>query len=149
MLNTIAQAHGLLTEVDLADALVAYETDLSRELGPLEAQLSRNVITGAPGDIMQHMGYVETWRDRVTRFLMVAAACVEHAKSDNFEAVSDKKMTEERRKSYQRRLAGGWDALYGRLEQLIKSIDSRVNLCKKVLGIDSETGALGTYRRAV
>ena len=146
MLNSIAQAHGLLTEADLAQALLGYENDLARELQPFEAQLTRNIITGSPADIMQHMGYVETWRDRVTRFLMVAAACVEHAKSDHFEATSDKKMTEERRKAYQRRLAGGWAALQARLENLVDSIDSRVNLCKKVLGIDAE--AMAYHRKA-
>ena len=146
MLNTIAQAHSLLTEVDLADALVAYEVDLATVLGPLEAQLCRNIITAAPGDIMQHMGYVETWRNRVTRYLMVAAACTEHAKSDHFEPVSDKKMTEEKRRAYQRRLAGGWAALQAWLEELIRSVDSRVNLCKKVLGIDAD--AMAYHRKA-
>jgi hypothetical protein len=146
MLNSIAQAHSLLTEADLAEALIAYEADLGRELAALEAQLTRNVITGAPGDIMQHMGYVETWRDRVSRFHMVAAACVEHAKSNNFELVSDKKVTEIRREAYQRRLAGGWVALKARLENLLDSIDSRVNLCKKVLGIDAD--AMAYHRKA-
>ena len=152
MLNTIAQAHNLLTEDALRQALLDYENDLVRELAPLEDQLVRNIITGAPGDIMQHMGYVETWRDRVSRFLMVTSACVEHAKSDHFElppcTVDGKfiKATEVRREAYQRRLAGGWVALKGRLENLLDSIDSRVNLCKKVLGIDAE--AMAFNRRA-
>jgi hypothetical protein len=146
MINTIAQAHGLLTEKDLLDALTDFESDLNLALDPLVQQLARNIITGAPQDIQQHMGYVETWRDRVTRFLMVASACVEHAKSDHFEVISEKRVTENKRESYQRRLAGGWVALKIRLEHLIDSIDSRVNLCKKVLGIDAEVAA--SYRRA-
>ena len=146
MINTIAQAHGLLTEKDLLDALATFESDLNLALDPLVQQLARNIITGAPQDIQQHMGYVETWRDRVTRFLMVASACVEHAKSDHFEVISEKRVTENKREAYQRRLAGAWVALKIRLEHLIDSIDSRVNLCKKVLGIDAEVAAL--YRRA-
>ena len=145
MINTIAQAHGLLTEKDLLDALATFESDLNLALDPLVQQLARNIITGAPQDIQQHMGYVETWRDRVTRFLMVASACVEHAKSDHFEVISEKRVTENKREAYQRRLAGGWVALKIRLEHLIDSIDSRVNLCKKVLGIDAEVAA--SYRR--
>jgi hypothetical protein len=153
MLNTIAQAHGLLSAKDLQDALAAFEHDLDAALDPLVLQLSRNIITGAPGDISQHMGYVETWRDRVTRFLMVVSACVEHAKSDHFEltAITTEKggtkyAPEDKREAYRRRLAGGWVALKARLENLIDSIDSRVNLCKKVLGIDADVAAW--HRRA-
>ena len=60
MINTIAQAHGLLTEKDLLDALMDFESDLNLALDPLVQQLARNIITGAPQDIQQHMGYVET-----------------------------------------------------------------------------------------
>lgn len=147
MISTIAEAHGLLTAEDMETALLQTEHDLNNALEPLRSQLQVNLLSGDPSDIYMHMGFVESWRDRVARHLVVIQAVYEHSKSDHFELKIDSKPTEFKRDQYRRRLSGGWAALQTGLENLIESIDSRVNICKKRLGVEGDALKTGNFPR--
>jgi hypothetical protein len=140
MLSTIAEVLQIHTEEDLNAALLQWERDLNETLDPLKRQLAKNVLSSDVQSLEQHMGYVESWRVRVVNYLMLAEALVEHAKSDHpgFLLPAEKGITEIKREAHQRKLAGGFKAIAGMLERLIDSIDSRVNLAKKVLSAEAE-----------
>lgn len=143
MIHTIAQVLKINTEGDLLNTLVKMDEQYQEEIKSLRDALAKNVFSLDPTSLEAHAGLVDSWRDRAAHFLMIAEALTEHAKSDRFDLAG--KSTEEKRKMHQRALSGGFAAWSKRLEHLIRSIDSRVNLCKKLLGIESE--AAGSYRR--
>jgi hypothetical protein len=142
---TIAQVLKLHTEEAMQATLFQLDEQYEEALMPLTQALARNVFSMDPQTLEAHSGLVESWRDRVARFLMIVSALREHAKSDRFELPREKGITETKREMHQRTLAGGYEAWKVRLENILKAIDSRVNLCKKLLGIESD--ATSSYRR--
>lgn len=142
---TIAQLLSIRTEEKLMQVLYKLDEQFEEALQPLTQALAKNIFSMDPITLEAHAGLVESWRDRVAKFLMVASALREHAKSDRFELPREKGITENKREAHQRALSGGFDAWKIRLENIIKAIDSRVNLCKKLLGIEAE-GA-GSYKK--
>lgn len=146
MLSSLAEVLGITDYARLNEVAVQTDSEFREVLKPLSAALAQNVTSSDPVTVREHMGYVESWRDRVTRMLMLTTALVEHAKSDYFKLPDEKGNTEFVRDQYRRRLAGPYIAIQQRLEHLIDSIDSRANLCKKITGFDVEVA--GQQRRA-
>lgn len=93
------------------------------------------------------MCYVESWRDRVTKYNALTSAFVEHAKSTYFVLPPGKGITAVDKEAHQKKLLAGFVGLRCYTEELIKSVDSRVNLCKKLMGI--ELDGSGFNRAAV
>jgi hypothetical protein len=64
---------------------------------------------------------------------MLANAFVNHGKGHHFLLPSGKNITATDREAYQKTIVGSCSAVVSYLEDKIKSIDSRVNLCKILL----------------
>jgi len=128
------------------DALVAardkFEEDLNAKIAPLVTQLEANILSTDVATIETHMAFIESWRSRLVKYHALASAFTDHAKDSTFlvskttEGDKPIKISEIERDAYRRKLSGGFAALQTLLEGYIDSIDSRVNLAKKVLGIE-------------
>lgn len=144
-MQSIKQIFSIKTVVELEAARDQFEEELSVKLQPLLGKLESNILSSDVASIEQHMAYVESWRARLVRYHSFASAFTDHAKDSTFLASklaeSGEKIVktpEIERDAYRRKLAGGFSALLVYLEGLIDSVDSRVNISKKVLGIEAD-----------
>lgn len=138
MSYTILEILKIKTEQDLDAALGNFESDLYRTLKPLRDRLVMQILTQDVPELELHMTFVECWRDRVGKYLSLASCFVEHGESTDFLLPTSKGVTAMDREAYMTKMTKGFSAIKKDLEELIRSIDSRVNLCKKLLGIESE-----------
>lgn len=119
-----------------------FEQELDTKTSPLVDKLDQNILSSDVASIEQHMTYVESWRARLVRYHSLASAFTDHAKDSTFLAakssdeVNTKRIPEIERDAYRRKISGGFAALQVRLEGLIDCVDSRVNIAKKILGIE-------------
>jgi hypothetical protein len=143
MVGSVRELLQIKTPEDLQAAFIEFEAGLDGVLSELQNVLDQNILSTDRVDSAEHAGYVESYRDQVSRYLYLAAGFVEHAKSSDFLLPAEKGITESVRDAWRRKMAGPWTALQLRLEHLIDSIDSRVNLVKKSL----ETESRGEKRR--
>jgi len=125
-----------------------FEVELTSKLKPLVDALDKNILSSDVAAIETHMAYVESWRARLVRYHAFASAFTDHAKDSTFltsktndDGEKVVKVPEIERDAYRRKLSGGFAALQGYLEGMIDSVDSRVNLAKKVLGIEVNDNA--------
>jgi hypothetical protein len=138
MVSSIVEILKIRTEKDLHDALGEFEGTIEQTLKPLTDKLRQQVLTSEVQQLEMHMTFVESWRDRVAKALMFAAAFEQHGKSHYFLLPGGKNITTTDREAYQKSITSGASALCAYLEHLIRSVDSRVNLCKKLLGNEAE-----------
>lgn len=147
MISTIRDIFKVNTVADLEQGLAQFDTELNDKVEPLLEKLRQNILSTDVTSVQIHMAYVEAWRVRLVKYLSLASAFVEHAKDSTFLAEKHKdngdsekptRVPEIERDAYRRKMSGGFVALQVYLEGLIYSVDSRVNLCKKVLGIEVE-----------
>lgn len=134
-------------KIDTVEALTAardqFEDEITSKLKPLVDKLEQNILSVDVVSIETHMAFVESWRSRLVRIHSLASAFTDHAKDSTFLAAKTNgdtekpiKISEIERDAHRRKLSGGFTALQVYLEGLIDSVDSRVNLSKKVLGIE-------------
>lgn len=95
----------------------------------------------------QHMAFVEAWRNRVARYLYLVDGFVSYSKSSQFSLPVEKGTTEAVRDAWKKTLCGPFEAVQRRLENLIESIDSRVNMCKKKVGMEEVVGGPASRSR--
>ncbi len=146
MVNKIQDILLIENSQDLITSFLEFDEQIEAAIEPLEALLELNISSDVTS-LHNHLTDVERWRVRCTRFHSFATAFVEHAKSRIFLLPKSKENTEMDREAQKKTLSAGPTAMQARLENLIQCIDSRVNLCKKLLGIESDNA--GIYRRAV
>lgn len=136
-------------KIDSVESLNAardqFETEIEIKLQPLVDKLEQNILSSDVVSIEQHMAYVESWRARLVRYHALASGFTDHAKDSTFLTAkladeTSKRVPEIERDAYRRKLSGGFSALQSYIEGMIDSVDSRVNLCKKVLGIEVDAG---------
>jgi len=142
-MQSIREIFKITTVEELTAARDQFEQELESRIQPLVDKLDQNVLSSDVASIEQHMAYVESWRARLVRYHSFASAFTDHAKDSTFLAAKTtngdlevKRIPEIERDAFRRKLSGGFSALQSHLEGLIDCIDSRVNLCKKVLGIE-------------
>jgi hypothetical protein len=141
-MQRIRDIFNINTVEELNAARDQFEQEINTKVEPLVAKLNQNVLSSDVASIEQHMAYVESWRARLVQYHSLASAFTDHAKDSTFLAAKTngeenaKRIPEIERDAFRRKLSGGFSALQGYLEGLIDSIDSRVNLAKKVLGIE-------------
>lgn len=142
-MQSIREIFKITTVEELNAARDQFESELDIKTAALVDKLDQNVLSSDVSSIEQHMAYVESWRARLVRYHSFASAFTDHAKDSTFLAskttngdAEGKRIPEIERDAFRRKLAGGFSALQSLLEGLIDCIDSRVNLCKKVLGIE-------------
>lgn len=138
MVGSIVEILKLRTEKDFHGAVEEFETAINTALKPLCDKLRQQVLTNEVQQLEMHMTFVESYRDRVAKALMFAAAFEQHGKSHHFLIPAGKNITATDREAYQKSMTAGASAYCVYLEQLLKSVDSRVNLCKKLLGNEVE-----------
>lgn len=136
--NTIVDILKIKTEPELLRAVGDFEEAIELTLKPLCDQLKKQVMTSEVQQLELHMTFVESWRDRVAKALMLASAFEQHGRSHHFLLAGGKGITATDREAYQKTITAGAAAECIYLEQLLKSVDSRVNLCKKLLGNEAE-----------
>lgn len=145
MAKSIAEILGLKTEKDYNVALQGMEEEFNLIFKPLQDKLSQQVLTSEVQQLELHMTFVESWRDRVAKALMFATALENHGKSHHFLLAGGKGITATDREAYQKSITAGASALCVYLEHTIRSVDSRVNLCKILLRNEME-GTTNTRR---
>lgn len=127
---------------ELTAARDQFEGEINEKITPLVAALEKNILSSDVASLETHMAYVESWRARLVRFHSFASAFTDHAKDSTFlsskttDGTESKRVPEIERDAYRRKLSGGFSAMQTYLEGLIDCVDSRVNLAKKVLGIE-------------
>ena len=136
MVGSIREILKITTSEQLQAAFLQFETELWDRIKPLEAVLEKNIMSPDVPSTLQHMAYVESWRNRITRYLYLADGFVSYAKSSQFALPVEKGTTEAVRDAWKKTLCGPFEAVQRRLENLIETIDSRVNMCKKKVGME-------------
>jgi hypothetical protein len=136
MVETIHQIISITEEPVLLQEFYEFEESLTGRLTPLREKLAQQILSSDAAKLENNMTFVESWRDRVSMYLRLAEAFVEHAKSSHFMLVKQKGTTLDDRTAYQKKLTAGMLATAHDLLRLIDSIDSRVNLAKKLYGVD-------------
>lgn len=135
---SIVDILGIKNEADFKAAFGEFEHTIDITFKPLENYLRKQVLSSEVQQLELHMTFVESWRDRVAKALMFASAFDNHGRSHHFLLPGGKGITATDREAYQKSITGGAAALSVYFEQLLKSVDSRVNLCKKLLGNEAE-----------
>jgi hypothetical protein len=138
MVGSIREILKIVTPEQLQAAFLQFETELWDRIKPLEAVLEKNIMSPDVPSTLQHMAYVESWRNRIARHLYLTDGFVSYAKSSQFALPVEKGTTEAVRDAWKKTLCGPFEAVQRRLENLIETIDSRVNMCKKKIGMESE-----------
>jgi hypothetical protein len=144
MISTIRQILEITKEADLKQEFGEFEDSITENLHPLVTLLGKDVRTTEVSSILDHMTGVEKWREKVVRYLSLSSSFVNHCKSDHFIVTKTKGQTEFDRTAYQKKLLAGYAGIEIYLEGLVSSLDSRVNICKKLLGL--EDGSNGKIR---
>lgn len=134
----MSQILALVKEEDLLTELSKFEDSIYASARPLRELLSKDIRSTDVVSTLDHMTEVERWRERVCRWNGLAVCFVDHCKSDHFLVPKEKGVTDVDRAAYQKRLMAGFVGLQSWLEGLIYCIDSRVNLAKKLVGIDEQ-----------
>lgn len=150
MINSIREMYKKVkTEEELLDQFDQFDEALEKRLDGLERFLGQSLLSTDVTNIMQHISVVESKRETCNKFLALVKAFAEYSKGERFRLKKDKeegKVTADEQSAHARMLSAGWSAWEARLEQTIRGIDSRVNLGKKILGIEEEHNPRNTVR---
>lgn len=138
--NRLVDILGIRTEADFKAAFSEFEGTIVTTLKPLTDKLQQQVLSQEVQQLEMHMTFVESWRDRTAKALSLVSAFENHGKSHHFLLPSGKNITATDREAYMKSITSGCSALVVYFEQLLRSIDSRVNLCKKLLFNEQESG---------
>lgn len=136
MANNIREILALKTVEDMENALRSFDEKVIERLKPLDELLDTNILSSDIVSIQLHMTEVESFRARVVRLLAFAAGFVQHAKDSTFLPEKSKERSELDREAFQRHIAAGFIAWQTQLEGYVDCIDSRVNLAKKLMGLE-------------
>jgi len=135
MVKSIREVLKISSSEEFLAAVLLFDEELDGILPPLYEKLDKNISSGDISNMEIHMGYVESWRARVVRWLSLAVAFEEHGESAVFLQDKQKGVSVE---SYRKTFSAGGKALVSQLDGLVRCIDSRVNQCKKLLGLEGD-----------
>lgn len=147
MVGSIREILKIVTPEQLQAAFSQFEGELAERVKPLDAVLEKNIMSPDVPSTFQHMAFVEAWRNRVARYLYLVDGFVSYSKSSQFSLPVEKGTTEAVRDAWKKTLCGPFEAVQRRLENLIESIDSRVNMCKKKVGMEEVVGGPASRSR--
>ena len=131
--NKIQQILKITVETKLVSEMGLFEDSIDQVFDPLKGLLAEDVRARSVGLIEDHMTDVERYRERAVKALALATTFLYHCKSDHFIVPRAKSVTEFDRASYQNHLRAPFEGMVTYLDGLVRTIDSRVNLCKKLL----------------
>lgn len=135
MVSKVADVIAITKEEDLKKEMTEFEAAAEKRIKPVEDLLSKDVRSAEEITVQNHMTAVDAYRQVAVRIFALAACFLEHSKSAYFTLA---KGTEFERKAKQYALIAPFTGLTARYEGLIKSIDSRVNLCKVLLRVSGD-----------
>lgn len=135
MVSTYAQIIAITKEEDLFKEMGALEAAADKRIAPAEKLLNIDVRGSQETTLENHMSQVDSHRQMVVRLHSLAACFLEHAKSSTFALVSG---TEATKRAKEKQLTAAFEGMVVRYEGLIRSIDTRVNLCKALLRLVDE-----------
>lgn len=138
--NSAADILKIHTEADLNNAIQEFSDVIDNSLQPLNEALRKQLLTPAVQQLELHMTFVESWRDRVARTLMLATILLNHGKGHRFLLAGGKNVTSTDREAYMKQLVCAAIGYVDYLAETLKSIDSRVNSCKILLRSEVESG---------
>jgi hypothetical protein len=138
--STVSDIIAITTEEKLMEEMQAFSRALDKRIKPIEDLLSFDVRSNSENEDVteKHMTAVECQRQAAVRCHSLSACFLEHAKSPYFRLKRGKDVSEDDRRSKEKMLVAPFEGLAVRTEGLVKSIDSRVNLCKVLLRLVDE-----------
>jgi len=113
------------------EIFASFEDQIEDTIEPLVGLLNKVIMTREVTQLESHAAEVDAWRERVSRYLSLAVAFVEHGKSSRFILHKSKGIAEFDREAHKRSMTSGYVALQVRLEGLLDDVDFRINNCKK------------------
>lgn len=143
MISSIREIRGVNDIETLLDLEKQFNTDLHERLQPLVAMLDQNIMPLDQASLQTHTVTVESWRARLVRLLSLATAFVQHSESETFRLKKEKGITGDDQDAHRKHMAAGFKGMVVLLEGLIDCVDSRVNLCKKLIGIEGDGAHYG------
>lgn len=132
-----SQAIAIKTKEELLQEFAVLEQELDTDLAPLREKLAESTVGKSNAQLIAHMQFVESWRDRVSRYFGLAVTLSKHSSSAAFSTSVEGRGIAAANEAYRRQLSAGFDGIREELDKLVDSIDSRVNACKKLLDIDN------------
>jgi hypothetical protein len=138
--GTIKDICAITSEEVLMQELGIFEHTLNVRLKPIEELLEVDVRSRSNDEIAveDHMTAVESYRQRSVRYHSLAACFLQHAKSSHFLLKKTKDISVNEQHAKEKQLIAPFEGLATLTEGAVKSIDSRVNLCKVLLRLSDE-----------
>lgn len=136
MITSVGQAIAINTEPELMKEFQEMEADLYTRFRSLTEALDKSIFSTDIGSLEGHVGFVESFSNRLTRYHSITLALVEHSKSDSF--LPEGKVREWERDAQKKRLSAGFIGLNAYIEGTMEDVRSRVMLVKKKLGIEEQ-----------
>jgi hypothetical protein len=138
MVSKVSEIIAITKEADLIKEMTAFENAIDKRLKSVEDLLDMDVNSSNEFAIEKHMSVVESYRQIAVRVHSLAACFLEHSKSPWFTLSKSKDISEFDRHAKQKQMVAPFFGLEARSEGLIKSIDSRVNMCKVLLKLTDD-----------
>jgi hypothetical protein len=138
--STISDIIKITSEKGLIDEMAIFEKALAKRVEPVEALLRIDIRAQSDNEssVEDHMTAVESQRQAAVRCHALAACFLEHSKSSYFSLKKGKDVSELDRRQKEKMLVAPFEGLSVWTEGLIRSIDSRTNLCKVLLRLVDE-----------
>jgi hypothetical protein len=138
--STVAQIIEITDEVNLVAEMKIFDKAMEKRIEPIELLLAVDVRSQSQSEqsVEDHMSKIEAQRQAAVRLHSLSACFLEHAKSPYFRLKKGKDISEDDRRSKEKMLVAPFTGMTVRTEGLVKSIDSRVNLCKMLLKLFDE-----------
>jgi hypothetical protein len=133
--STWEQIISITKEEDLFKELGSFEQAAAKRVKLVEDLLILNVRKMNEENMEIHAAEVESYRQAAVRIHSLAACFLEHAKSTYFALSTG---TEATKRAKEKMLTAAFEGMVVRYEGLVRSIDSRVNLCKALLRLNDE-----------
>ena len=135
MVSKVSDIIRITVEADLLKEMESFESACEKRVQHLEDLLSIDIRSGEEVTVQNHMTAVDSYRQIVVRIFGLTTCFLEHAKSSYFALASG---TEFQRNAKQKQLIAPFMGMSTRYEGLIRSIDSRVNVCKILLRVAND-----------
>lgn len=138
--STVAQIIDITTEEKLVEEMKAFDKAMEKRVEPIELLLSIDVRSQSNSEqnVEDHMSAVESQRQAGVRLHSLAACFLEHAKSPYFALKKAAGVNAEMIRAKEKMMIAPFEGMTVRAEGLVRSIDSRVNLCKMLLRLFDE-----------
>lgn len=136
MISSIREIRGVNDQETLLEMENQFDKDIHASLQPLVKLLDANVMPLDQVSLQNHMTSVESWRSRVVRLLSLSTSFVQHSESEGFRLKKEKGVTGDDQDAHKKHMCAGFKGMTVLLEGLVDCIDSRVNLCKKLVDVD-------------